>query len=79
MEVLLYVDNMWNSPNIKITPIIGEGGEQMLGTSIPQCETLIDFKNCFGPLISWEDCVMTNIYVTKEVEKGGLKGRGEIN
>jgi hypothetical protein len=49
MEVLLYVDNMWNSPNIKITPIIDEGGEQMLGTSIPQCETLIDFLKLFWP------------------------------
>jgi hypothetical protein len=38
MKDFLYVDNMWNFSNIKITPIICEGGEQRLSTSIPQCD-----------------------------------------
>jgi hypothetical protein len=47
MDDFLHVYNMWNSTNIKITRIICEGGEQRLGTCIPQCETLNDFLELF--------------------------------
>jgi hypothetical protein len=49
--------------------------DQGLNTSLPLCETPIDYFLLFWPTnILKRLCVMTNIYATQELEGGGTKG-----